>query len=747
MSNQDLGNPNIQMQGQTIPLPQMSLPQQGNIPFYGPGNTIVGYTDNNRQFYPAQQYTGAQNNQSNLQDKELLNNPELLKKYVQSKDTYKFQSGGFKWDNEDDDFLFGDDEEGTVNVAEQPRQNDEEVVNQELQPEVNQEEEDINNALYAELMTPYVRKNYRVRQPYQTVENTDGPTLNIKPSENKNFAFNYLQQKGLAPHQAAGIVGNFAQESNVNPNITNSIGAFGAGQWLGARKKALFDFAKRNGQDPANLQTQLDFTMHELNTTEKGAFNTLKGTKTSAEAAQVFRKKYERPGEHEANDNRRIQEARKLHPFQKGGTKINFPKFDPTIIQQKPIIDNNDNKFIRKENKPLTYEEQRRFRELANNKKATAYKPSFMTLKAKSAIIPLSYSPNPVVKAIGTGLSTGADLATSINYLADGQYGKAEEDFGQALLNLIPGSIFAGYGVKGDKMYKTIKGLKVLKLMSDSKTASETFKKGGKINDNNGYLISNLHNFTPKKIINSNYITTQGMAFPIQANNQILYPNTGDYIFPTNKVVEKPMYQDGGFLLNGDVSFFIQKPKVKKFLKENGSPKLYQEDGIRANYDPIANQINFSQVGDLIPEFSHVVQKVNGNIGGNSAPPNQSTIMMDNNQNLEVYPINRENIDYNKVSQDAGYLNNLKIINTGNTGSMQNAYVKKAFGNIYPQSYLNKLNDSNIYMTPGSSEYEAHQLIEPNLGSYLTYKKGGTYYVSNADIANLKQKRIKFRYV
>jgi hypothetical protein len=95
MSTQYLDNPNIQMQGQTIPLPEMRLPQQGNIPFYGPGNTIIGYTDANRRFYPAQQYTGAVNNQINLQDKELLNNPELLKKYVQSKDTYKFQLGGY----------------------------------------------------------------------------------------------------------------------------------------------------------------------------------------------------------------------------------------------------------------------------------------------------------------------------------------------------------------------------------------------------------------------------------------------------------------------------------------------------------------------------------------------------------------------------------------------------------------------------------------------------------------------------
>ena len=71
-----------------------TLPLKGSRPFYGPGNTIIGYSDDNMQFYPAQQYTGAPNNPINLQDKELLENPEVLKKYVQSRDSYKFAEGG-----------------------------------------------------------------------------------------------------------------------------------------------------------------------------------------------------------------------------------------------------------------------------------------------------------------------------------------------------------------------------------------------------------------------------------------------------------------------------------------------------------------------------------------------------------------------------------------------------------------------------------------------------------------------------
>jgi hypothetical protein len=86
-------NPKVVPHGELIPVPQMQLKQQGTIPFYGPGNTIIGYTDDDRQFYPLQ-YSGAKNNQLNLLDKELLDNPEMLQKFVQSKDNYKFAKGG-----------------------------------------------------------------------------------------------------------------------------------------------------------------------------------------------------------------------------------------------------------------------------------------------------------------------------------------------------------------------------------------------------------------------------------------------------------------------------------------------------------------------------------------------------------------------------------------------------------------------------------------------------------------------------
>jgi hypothetical protein len=69
------------------------------------------------------------------------------------------------------------------------------------------------------------------------------------------------------------------------------------------------------------------------------------------------------------------------------------------------------------------------------------------------------------------------------------------------------------------------------------------------VTDQAGYLTSNLNNFTPQKVIQGSggqtNITTNGMAFPIFANGVPLQPNSGNYIFNGNEVLETPMRQGG----------------------------------------------------------------------------------------------------------------------------------------------------------------------------------------------------------
>ena len=99
---------------------------------------------------------------------------------------------------------------------------------------------------------------------------------------------------GYTKEQAAGLVGNLQQESGMNPTARNEReGAQGIAQWRGERLEA---FKKKYGKEVmyATLDEQMDFVLHELETTEKKAGNLLKNAKTAAEAAAIVDKFYER---------------------------------------------------------------------------------------------------------------------------------------------------------------------------------------------------------------------------------------------------------------------------------------------------------------------------------------------------------------------------------------------------------------------------------------------------------------------
>lgn len=109
---------------------------------------------------------------------------------------------------------------------------------------------------------------------------------------------------------------------------------------------------------------------------------------------------------------------------------------------------------------------------------------------------------------------------------------------------------------------------------------------GGEINDNKGYLLENLNNFTPKKIIKgSQYgtnITTNKLAFPILANNKVLYPNTGEYYFPESEVEEYPLKAQDGInapLYSGDFGI-----KSKKYLNYDASNAKVGLENMKANF-------------------------------------------------------------------------------------------------------------------------------------------------------------------
>jgi hypothetical protein len=124
----------------------------------------------------------------------------------------------------------------------------------------------------------------------------------------------HFVKKGYKPHHAAGIAANLVQESGLNPNAVNSkSGAEGLAQWLGPRKSAFHKYAKDTGGNAYDPMVQLDFVDRELNSTESKAKTKLLETKNSSDAAVAFSDHFERAGENEKNNARRVDIAQNIN--------------------------------------------------------------------------------------------------------------------------------------------------------------------------------------------------------------------------------------------------------------------------------------------------------------------------------------------------------------------------------------------------------------------------------------------------
>lgn len=151
------------------------------------------------------------------------------------------------------------------------------------------------------------------RQDGETFEAPDfdySPTGNASPRTNRvGYVFGRLLEAGMEPHVAAGFVGNFMVESGagLNPSARGDGGnAHGIAQW-NDRRFALFAFAQRRGTDWTDLDTQIAFVLHELETTEAAAWARIRRAATAEEAALLVSRYYERPGI--PHNNRRMSYA------------------------------------------------------------------------------------------------------------------------------------------------------------------------------------------------------------------------------------------------------------------------------------------------------------------------------------------------------------------------------------------------------------------------------------------------------
>ena len=110
-------------------------------------------------------------------------------------------------------------------------------------------------------------------------------------------------QRGIPAHVAQGMVANMIAESGLNPGINEisptvqgSRGGYGLNQWTGPRRVQFEQFAAARGVSPSDLNAQLDFTVWELQNSEKNAGNALLSAPDAMSAAQIYSDKFLRPG-------------------------------------------------------------------------------------------------------------------------------------------------------------------------------------------------------------------------------------------------------------------------------------------------------------------------------------------------------------------------------------------------------------------------------------------------------------------
>lgn len=124
-------------------------------------------------------------------------------------------------------------------------------------------------------------------------------------SSKEQVIYNKLRKGGLTHNASVGIIANLKAESKLDPAIEQMGGGPGRGlaQWeKGGRfdtdRINLVNFAKKKGKKWTDLDTQIDFILHELDTHPeyKRVKSALNSAKTPKEATLIFLKRYEKAG-------------------------------------------------------------------------------------------------------------------------------------------------------------------------------------------------------------------------------------------------------------------------------------------------------------------------------------------------------------------------------------------------------------------------------------------------------------------
>lgn len=140
-----------------------------------------------------------------------------------------------------------------------------------------------------------------------------------------------LTGMGFTPEAACAVMGNMVQESGMDPTAKNKTsGALGLCQWLDERFTGLKNYAESKGKEWTDVVCQTEWAWKECLGEDAYTAKLLKDELGSAEAyakltdiptaVDLWRKCFERCGEHEANDAKRLSAAQNFYSKISQGT-------------------------------------------------------------------------------------------------------------------------------------------------------------------------------------------------------------------------------------------------------------------------------------------------------------------------------------------------------------------------------------------------------------------------------------------
>lgn len=119
--------------------------------------------------------------------------------------------------------------------------------------------------------------------------------------ENAKAIYDYVgsQIPESTPQGLVGMIGNFEQESQLNPAAVerpnDPLSGHGIAQWTAGRTTSLKNFASSKGKEWSNLGLQLEYLISELKGAEKNGVSALKASSV-AQATEEWQTKFERAG-------------------------------------------------------------------------------------------------------------------------------------------------------------------------------------------------------------------------------------------------------------------------------------------------------------------------------------------------------------------------------------------------------------------------------------------------------------------